>query len=498
MSVIPEAYSYDDVLLVPQASSVVPREVDVATSLHKRLQLRMPLLSAAMDKVTETDMAVALARQGGLGIIHKNAPVDVQAAMVETVKRSESGFILDPVTLAPEDPVERAFELMARFRVSGFPVVAADGTLTGIITNRDLRLGAPSGAKVKDSMTADGLVTAKPGTTLEQARDLMQQHRVEKLPIVEPDTGRLTGMFTFKDIEKVRKYPEAAKDDRGRLLCGAAVGVGADGLQRAKALAAAGVDLIAIDSAHGHSSGVLEFAAELRAAVDSVVLMVGNVATPEGVNACLDHGADIVKVGVGPGSICTTRVVTGVGMPQFSAVFECAQAARQRGAPVVADGGIRFSGDVVKALAAGAAAVMVGNLLAGTDESPGELALVGGRRYKEYRGMGSIDAMRAGSADRYFQADHVSGSAAEASQPSKLVPEGVAGLLPYRGSVAEVTTQLIGGLRSGMGYLGAASLGDLVERAQFVRQTSAGARESHVHDLEVIHEAPNYSVGSST
>jgi IMP dehydrogenase len=489
----PEALSYDDVLLVPQASSVLPRDVDVSARLHDTLELGLPLLSAAMDRVTEAAMAIALARQGGLGVIHKNAPVDAQAAMVEAVKRSESGFIVDPVTLGPDDPVDRAFALMEHYRVSGFPVVTGDGRLVGIVTNRDLRLGAAPGSPVRDHMTADGLVTAEPGTTLEQARDLMQAHRVEKLPIVDPDDGRLTGMFTFKDIEKVRKYPQAAKDARGRLLCAAAVGVGGDGEERAAALVEAGVDLLAVDSAHGHAAGILEFAAKLKDRHPDVALMVGNVATGDGVRACADHGADVVKIGVGPGSICTTRVVTGVGMPQFTAVLEGARAAQQVGVTVVADGGVRYSGDIVKALAAGAAAVMVGNLLAGTDESPGELVLVGGRRHKEYRGMGSIDAMRAGSADRYFQDDKVSGSAAEAAQPSKLVPEGVSGLLPYRGSVAEVTAQLIGGLRSGMGYVGAPSLPELTERARFVRQTGAGTLESHVHDLEVVHEAPNYS-----
>ncbi len=499
---IPEALSYDDVLLTPRSSSVLPRDVDISTRLHPRIELRLPLVSAAMDKVTEAPMAVALARQGGIGVIHKNASVEAQAAMVESVKRSESGFIVDPVTLSPGDAIGRAFELMARFRVSGFPVVDADGRLAGIITNRDLRLDVQPGSVVRDHMTAEGLVTARPGTTLEQARDLMQTHRVEKLPIVDDD-GALTGMFTFKDIEKVRQYPRAAKDERGRLLCAAAIGVGPGSDERADALVAAGVDLLTIDSAHGEAVGVLEFAAKVRDRHPDVVLMVGNVATADGVRACADHGADVVKVGVGPGSICTTRVVTGVGMPQFTAVLECATAARDLGVATIADGGIRYSGDLVKALAAGAHAVMVGNLLAGTDESPGELALVGGRRYKEYRGMGSIDAMRAGSADRYFQAEtaaheRIGGSGAEAEQPSKLVPEGVSGLLPYRGSVAEVTAQLVGGLRSGMGYVGARDLPSLVERARFVRQSAAGARESHVHDLDVVHEAPNYSVRRDT
>ncbi|MFA9445897.1 IMP dehydrogenase [Egicoccus sp. AB-alg6-2] len=500
VSEIREALSYDDVLLVPQASAVLPRDVDTSTRLHERIQLGLPLLSAAMDKVTEAPMAVALARQGGLGVIHKNCSVEAQAAMVEAVKRSESGFILDPVTLRAEDTVDTAFELMARYKVSGFPVVDAAGRLVGIVTNRDLRLGAEPGRPVADFMTSRGLVTARPGTTLDQARDLMQEHRVEKLPIVEDDAGegpglgRLTGMFTFKDIEKVRQYPTAAKDTRGRLLCAAAVGVGPEGEQRAEALAAAGVDLVAIDSSHGHAAGILEFAAKLKDRLPDVALMVGNVATGDAVRACVDHGADVVKVGVGPGSICTTRVVTGVGMPQFTAVMDCAEVAAELGVTSVADGGVRYSGDLVKALAAGATAVMVGNLLAGTDESPGEQVLVGGRRYKEYRGMGSIDAMRAGSADRYFQSDKLAGSAREASQPSKLVPEGVSGLLPYRGALAEVTAQLEGGLRAGMGLVGAPDLPSLVEKAVFVRQSAAGARESHVHDLDVVHEAPNYSV----
>ena len=491
---IPLALSYDDVLLAPQASAVLPRDVEVSTRLHERLHLSMPLLSAAMDKVTEAAMAVALARQGGLGVIHKSAPIEVQAGMVESVKRSESGFIIDPVTLRPTDPVDNAFDLMTRYRVSGFPVVDADGRLVGIVTNRDLRLGAESGTPVSTYMTSDGLVTGVPGTTLEQARDLMQEHRVEKLPIVDAEAGRLVGMFTFKDIKKVRQYPQSAKDARGRLLCAAAVGVGPQGEDRAEALVGAGVDLLAIDSAHGHSATILEFAAKLKDRHPDVPLMVGNVATADGVRACADHGADIVKVGVGPGSICTTRVVTGVGVPQFSAVLECARTAADLDVATVADGGVRYSGDVVKALAAGATAVMVGNVLAGTDESPGELVLVGGRRYKEYRGMGSVDAMREGSADRYFQNERASGSAAEASQPSKFVPEGVSGLLPYRGSVGEVTGQLIGGLRSGMGYLGAANMTELVERARFIRQTAAGARESHVHDVDVVHEAPNYQL----
>lgn len=488
----PEALSYDDVLLLPGASSVLPRDVEVTVRLHDDVRLEIPILSAAMDRVTEAEMAVAIARQGGLGIVHKNATIEQQASMVETVKRSESGFITDPVVLRPDDRVARAYELMDRYRVSGFPVVDAEGHLAGIITNRDLRLDAPAESLVREHMTSEGLVTGARGTTLETARDLMQQHRVEKLPIVGDD-GTLIGMFTFKDIEKVRRYPNSAKDARGRLLCGAAVGASPDGEDRAAALVEAGADLLSIDSAHGHSQGVLDFARRLKDRHPGVALAVGNVATGDGVRACADHGADIVKVGVGPGSICTTRVVTGVGVPQFTAVMEAAIAGRAIGVPVIADGGLRSSGDIVKALAVGASGVMIGNLLAGTDESPGELVLVGGRRYKEYRGMGSIDAMRDGSADRYFQGDRI-GAKAQGPSGIKLVPEGVSGLLPYRGAVAEVTEQLVGGLRSGMGYIGAADLTELGTKANFVRQTASGARESHVHDLEVVHEAPNYQV----
>ena len=481
---IRDALSYDDVLLLPGPSSVVPRDVSIETLLAPGLTLRTPILSAAMDKVTEQPMAIAMARQGGIGIIHKNASVEDQAHMVEGVKRSESGFISDPVTLTADDPVQRSFDLMARYKVSGFPVVDGNRKLVGIVTNRDLRNDADPSKPVRDYMTDDELVTAQPGTTLDQARITMQDARVEKLPIVDAD-GRLTGMFTFKDIEKVRRYPYSAKDEHGRLLVGAAIGVGSDGDERAEALVRGGVDLLAIDSAHGHSAGILEFAAKVKDRFPDTPLMVGNVATGDAVRACADHGADIVKVGVGPGSICTTRIVTGVGVPQFTAVADASEVAAELGLAAIADGGIRYSGDIVKALSAGATAVMIGNLLAGTDESPGDLVLVGGRRYKEYRGMGSTDAMREGSADRYFQNDE---------EPSKLVPEGVSGLLPYRGSVGEVIDQLAGGLRSGMGYIGAPNLRELPTRAQFVKQSAAGSRESHVHDLDVVHEAPNYSV----
>lgn len=480
---IRDALSYDDVLLTPRHSAVLPRDVDTSTTLVPGLTLSIPVLSAAMDKVTEAAMAIGLARQGGLGVIHKNASIESQAAMVESVKRSESGFIQDPITLAPDAPVERAFELMARYKVSGFPVVADNGRLVGIVTNRDLRLNAELEAPVRDYMTDDSLVTAPRGTTLEQARDLMQEHRVEKLPITDDD-GQLVGLFTFKDVEKVRQFPHSAKDARGRLLCAAAIGNGADGEERAAALVEAGVDLLAIDSAHGGHVDILEFAKKLKDRHGDTPIMVGNVVTGEAVRMCADHGADVVKIGVGPGSICTTRIVTGVGMPQFTAVLDCAEVGNEIGVATIADGGIKYSGDMVKALAAGATAVMVGNLLAGTDESPGELVTAGGRRYKEYRGMGSLDAMRAGSADRYFQGG--------AQEQTKLVPEGVSGLLPYRGPVDDVTGQLIGGLRSAMGYLGAADLAKLHERAAFVRQSAAGANESHVHDLDVVNEAPNY------
>lgn len=492
---ITPALSYDDVLLVPRASSVLPRDVDLATALHPSLGLKLPVLSAAMDKVTEGELAIALARQGGLGVIHKNCSVTDQAAMVEDVKRSESGFISDPITLREDERVGRAYQLMARFKVSGFPVTDEQGHLVGIVTNRDVRFGPPAADPVARYMTSEGLVTAPRGTTLAEAQELMQEHRVEKLPILGDDGRTLLGMFTFKDIEKIRQYPHSAKDERGRLLAAAAVGVGGDGEERAAALVEAGVDLLVIDSAHGHSAGILEFAAKCKDRHPDVVVSVGNVATADAVRACVDHGADVVKIGVGPGSICTTRIVTGVGMPQLTAVLDCAEAGRALGVATIADGGIRYSGDAVKALAAGASAVMVGNLLAGTDESPGELVLVGGRRYKEYRGMGSLDAMRAGSADRYFQAAESDGpTGGTMSGTTKLVPEGVSGLLPYRGPLADVTSQLEGGLRSGMGYLGARDLADLHERARFVQQSAAGARESHVHDMDVVHEAPNYSV----
>ncbi len=480
---IRDALSYDDVLLEPRSSNLLPKDVDLSTRLATGVVLGLPILSAAMDKVTEAPMAIAIARQGGLGVIHKNASIEAQAGMVETVKRSESGFISKPITLSADDPVRRAFELMAKYRVSGFPVVDRDQRLIGLCTNRDLRIGADAESPVRDYMTSKDLVTALPGTTLEQARDLMQAHRVEKLPIVAED-NTLIGMFTFKDVEKVRQFPSSAKDARGRLLVAAAVGVGGD--ERAAALIEAGVDLLAIDSAHGHSSLILEFAKKLKDRHPDTPVMLGNVATADAVKAAADHGADVVKIGIGPGSICTTRIVTGVGMPQFTAVADCSEAARELGLGSVADGGIKYSGDAVKALAAGATAFMVGNMLAGTDESPGQLVLSGGRRYKEYRGMGSIDAMRAGSADRYFQ------NPTEAT--TKLVPEGVSGLLPYRGSVAEVVGQMEGGLRSGMGYCGASDLEELRKRARFVKQTAAGSRESHVHDLEVVHEAPNYQL----
>lgn len=494
---IRDALSYDDVLLVPQASAVLPRDVDVSTRLHDRIHLALPVLSAAMDKVTEAEMAIALARQGGIGVIHKNAPIAAQANMVEAVKRSESGFISDPITMSADDPVARAFELMERYHVSGFPVVDADGKLVGIVTNRDLRLNADPTAPVSAYMTSSDLVTSTPGTTLEQARDRMQEHRVEKLPIVD-DSGLLYGLFTFKDVEKVVKYPHAAKDDRGRLLAAAAIGNGPDGEDRAAALAEAGVDLLAVDSAHGHSATILEFAAKLKDRHPDVVLMVGNVATGDAVRAAVDHGADVVKVGVGPGSICTTRVVTGVGVPQFTAVMDCAEVGNQLDVATVADGGIKFSGDAVKALAAGATAIMVGNLLAGTDEAPGDLVTVGGRRYKEYRGMGSLDAMRAGSADRYFQGGAGDERPAGRPEPTKLVPEGVSGLLPYRGPLGDVTGQLVGGLRSGMGYLGASTLRELRDRSVFVRQSAAGAAESHVHDLDIVHQSPNYETPNRT
>ncbi len=481
---IAEALTYDDVLLLPAESHVLPKEVDVSTRFTRSIRLNIPLVSAAMDSVTEAETAIALAREGGIGIVHKNLSPTDQAAEVEKVKKSESGMIVSPITLRPEQRLKDAVELMKRYHISGFPVVDGDGRPIGILTNRDLRFETNLEQQVSAVMTKERLVTAKKGTTLDEARKILQKHRIEKLPIVD-EKGRLHGLITIKDIEKQVQYPHAAKDDLGRLRVGAAVGPGTDREERVEKLMQAGVDVIVVDTAHGHSKGVIEFVEQLKKRHPDREVVAGNIATAEAAGRLIKAGADGVKVGIGPGSICTTRIVAGVGVPQLSAVMECARTARAAGVPVIADGGIKFSGDVVKALAAGADSVMIGSLFAGTDESPGERVLLQGRAYKVYRGMGSIGAMREGSRDRYFQDD-------DALSESKLVPEGIEGRVPYRGTLASSVNQLIGGLRAGMGYTGCRDIAALQTRTRFVKITSAGLRESHVHDVIITKEAPNY------
>jgi len=479
--IVGEALTFDDVLLLPGPSQVVPSQVDLTPPLPDFLPLRIPLLSAAMDTVTEAKMAVAIARAGGLGIIHKNFPPAEQAAEVDKVKRAQHGVITDPYTLGPDNSLGEAAELMQKRSISGVPIVV-EGRLVGIITHRDIRFENRMDKPIRLVMTSEGLITGRENTSLEEAAQLMKKHKIEKLPLVD-DAFRLKGLITIKDIEKATTFPDSAVDQKGRLLVGAAVGVGSSELERAEALVGAGVDLLVVDTAHGHSRNVIEMVKELRRLYPDLPLMAGNVATGEGTLALIEAGAHIVKVGVGPGSICTTRVVTGVGVPQITAIVECVAAASKHGIPIVADGGIKYSGDITKALAAGAAAVMVGNLLAGTDESPGDIEFFRGRAYKTYRGMGSLGAMRRGSADRYFQRD-----------VEKLVPEGVEGRVVYRGAAADVIHQLMGGLRAGMGYCGAANLQELQSKARFIRITNAGLRESHPHDLQITKEAPNYGV----
>ncbi|MEW6032037.1 MAG: IMP dehydrogenase [Bacillota bacterium] len=474
--------TFDDVLLVPKLSEVVPRDVDVSTELGRGLRLNIPILSAGMDTVTEARMAIAMARLGGLGFIHKNMPIDRQTVEVDKVKRSEHGVIVDPFFLGPDNTVAEAVDLMERYHISGVPVVK-DGRLVGIITNRDIRLEERFERPISEVMTSENLVTAPVGTTLEDAKRILARHKIEKLPLVDSQF-RLMGLITIKDIEKAQKYPNAAKDSRGRLLAGAAVGVNAEARTRAEALVAAGVDVIVVDSAHGHSRNVLELTRELRRSFPDLCLVAGNVATAEGVRDLAQAGADVVKVGVGPGSICTTRVVAGIGVPQLTAVVETGREARRLGVGIVADGGIRYSGDITKALAAGAQAVMVGGLLAGTEESPGATEIYQGRSFKVYRGMGSVAAMREGSGDRYFQ-EHALGV-------EKLVPEGVEGRVPYRGPLADTIHQLVGGLKAGMGYCGARNIKELQEKAEFIQITGAGVKESHPHDVEITKEPPNY------
>jgi IMP dehydrogenase len=474
-----EALTFDDVLLVPQYSDVLPKDVDVRSRLTRNIELTVPLLSAAMDSVTEARTAITMAREGGIGIIHKNLPPEDQALEVQKVKRAESGMVLSPITVRPSVPLRDALALMREHDISGVPVVEGDKPV-GILTARDIRFERNLDQPVSSLMTKE-LVTVQPGVSAEAAKQLLHQHRIEKLLVVE--AGRLVGLITIKDILQADRNPQAIKDGKGRLRVGAAIGPGADREARAAALAAAGVDVIVIDTAHGHSKGVLDAVRNTKKEHPSIDLIAGNVASAEGTEALIDAGADGVKVGIGPGSICTTRVVAGVGVPQVSAVFECARAAKRRGVPIVSDGGVKFSGDVVKAIAAGASSVMMGSLFAGTDEAPGDMVLYQGRSYKMYRGMGSLGAMKRGSKDRYGQA----GSADE-----KLVPEGIEGRVPYRGSLASILHQLVGGLRAGMGYTGSKNIADLHERARFVRITSQGLRESHVHDVIITEEAPNY------
>lgn len=478
-----EALTFDDVLLEPGYSEVLPAEVSVATDLAPSIHLNIPILSAAMDRVTEARMAIALAREGGLGVIHRNMSIEDQAAEVDKVKRSESGMIVDPITLPPTATLRQAEELMSRYHISGIPITEDSGKLVGILTNRDIRFVTEWDRPVSEYMTSEGLITAPIGTTLEQAQAILQKHRIEKLPLVD-DHGYLKGLITVKDIMKKRDYPNAATDDKGRLLAAAAVGVGEAHQPRVEALVEAGVDAIVIDTAHGHTRSVLEMVDWIRRRFPKLVVIAGNVATAEGTVALIQAGADVVKVGVGAGSICTTRVVTGIGVPQLTAIFRCARAAHELGKPIIADGGLKYSGDIVKALAAGADAVMLGNLLAGLDESPGELILFEGRRYKDYRGMGSLGAMSDFSRDRYGTGQ---GGAV------KLVPEGVEGRVPYKGKLSDFVYQLVGGVRAGMGYVGAANLRELREKARWVRITSSGLIESHPHSVILTKEAPNYS-----
>lgn len=479
-----EGLTFDDVLLVPAKSDVLPNDVDLSVEMAPSLKLNVPIWSAGMDTITEAKMAIAIARQGGIGVVHKNMSIEQQAEEIEKVKRSESGVIIDPFYLTPDHQVFAAEHLMGKYRISGVSIVnnEKERKLVGILTNRDLRFISDYSTVIKDVMTKENLVTAPVGTTLKQAEQILQKHRIEKLPLVD-EAGILKGLITIKDIEKVIEFPNSAKDKHGRLLAAAAVGITNDTFVRVEKLIEAGVDAIVIDTAHGHSAGVINKISEIRQTFKDVVIVAGNVATAEGARALFEVGVDIVKVGIGPGSICTTRVVAGVGVPQITAIYDCATVAREFGKTIIADGGIKYSGDIVKALAAGGNAVMLGSMLAGTDESPGETEIFQGRQFKTYRGMGSLAAMEHGSKDRYFQAD-----------AKKLVPEGIEGRVPYKGSVADIIFQLVGGIRSGMGYTGSPDLRHLREEAAFVRMTGAGLRESHPHDIQITKEAPNYSI----
>jgi len=475
-------YTFDDLLLIPDRSSVLPNEVDVKTRLSKNIALNIPVVSAAMDTVTEAETAITMARQGGIGIIHKNMSIDRQGLEVEKVKKSESGMIVDPISIGPERRLYEVLDIMSKYKISGVPVVK-DGNLVGIITNRDLRFETNLDQRVEAVMTKENLATARAGITLEESKAILHERRIEKLLVVD-DEGKLIGLITIKDIEKIKKYPNSCKDDLGRLRVGAAVGTGSDTIPRTERLVAANVDVVVVDTAHGHSEGVIQTVKTLKERFPGLELLAGNVATAQGAKALIDAGVDGLKVGVGPGSICTTRVVAGIGVPQMSAIMDCAEEAKKRSVPVIADGGIKFSGDVTKALAGGADCVMIGSLFAGTEESPGETILFQGRTYKVYRGMGSIEAMKEGSRDRYFQE--------EVETENKLVPEGIVGRVPYRGPLSETLYQLVGGLRAGMGYLGCEDIKALQAKPRFIQITAAGLRESHVHDVIIIKEAPNY------
>lgn len=481
-----EGYTFDDVLLIPAESHVLPNDVDLRVQLAKNIRLNIPLMSASMDTVTDSTMAIAIARQGGLGVIHKNMSIAEQAEEVHKVKRSESGVIINPFFLTPSHKVQDAEDLMAKYRISGVPIVDDLETrhLVGILTNRDLRFISDYSISIDEVMTKEDLVTAPVGTSLKDAEAILQKHKIEKLPLVD-DKGCLAGLITIKDIEKVIEFPNSAKDEHGRLLVAAAVGITSDTFERAKALLDAGADAIVIDTAHGHSAGVIRKIKEIRETFPDATLIAGNVATGEGTRALFEVGVDVVKVGIGPGSICTTRVVAGVGVPQITAIYDAATVAKEFGKAIIADGGIKYSGDIAKAIAAGGHAVMLGSMLAGTDESPGEFEIFQGRRFKTYRGMGSLAAMENGSGDRYFQAKN---------EANKRVPEGIEGRVAYKGSAADIIFQMVGGLRSGMGYVGAHNLEELRENTQFVRMSGAGLRESHPHDVQITKEAPNYSI----
>ena len=481
---LPVALTFDDVQLVPARSSVLPSEADTETQLTADISLRIPLLSAAMDTVTESRMGIALAQQGALAIIHRNLTIEEQADEVDKVKRSESGMIVDPITIGPTEPIHEALEMMAKYKISGVPVTDPQGKAVGILTNRDVRFEDDRNRRVEELMTRDNLVTVPSGTTMDQAAEMLQRHKIEKLLVVD-DQGYLKGLITVKDIQKAIDYPNASKDDLGRLRVGAAIGVGPESEERVAALVQAGVDVIVVDTAHGHSESVMETAGVIKKKFGDIGVIAGNIATSEATRDLIDVGVDAVKVGIGPSAICTTRVVAGAGVPQITAIAECARIAREYSIPVIADGGVKHSGDIAKAIAAGANVVMVGSLLAGTDESPGEIELYQGRAFKAYRGMGSVGAMRHGSKDRYFQRD---------VDEAKLVPEGIEGRVPYKGPVSETVHQLVGGLRAGMGYCGCANIATMQTDAQFVQVTTAGLREAHVHDVQITKEAPNYRV----